>query len=140
MLLVRRLLSLSLACLLLLGSVSLTVNRHFCMGELQSVALFAAAEVCHEEVTPSCPLHPKAEQSKKDCCENDQELVKSDDDRQLVDAPSWPAVTWTLTPSPLSPLTPSPQHPRPRKNTSFQHYRPPPLLVDAPRQYQVFRL
>ena len=136
----RRLLSLSLACLLLLGSVSLTINRHFCMGELQSVALFAAAEVCHEETTPSCPLHPKAEQSKKDCCENDQELVKSDDDRQLIDAPNWPVVTWASVPQSLSPSVIPPQHPRPRKNTSFELYRPPPLFVDAPRQFQVFRL
>jgi len=135
---VRRLLSLSLALVLLLGSVSLTINRHFCMGELQSVALFAAAEACHQEATPNCPLH--ADESQKDCCDNDHELITSDDDRQVVDAPALPV--WAAIPPSLTPpaVPPVPSHLRSRQNKRFQDYRPPPIIVDAPRQYQVFRL
>ena len=136
----QRIFSLSLALLLLVGSVSVTVNRHFCMGELQSVTLFAVAEACHQEAAPSCPLHAKT--TKKDCCSNDHELVKSDDDRQLVDVPGLPAIAWALVPRSLSPSVPFPvaPHLRSRQNKRFQDYRPPPIIVDAPRQYQVFRL
>ena len=89
-----------LALLMLVGSVGVTVNRHFCMGELQSVALFAVAEVCHQEAAePVCPLHAEAK-AKKDCCNDEHEFVKSDIDKQLVDATDLP------TPTLLNPLTP----------------------------------
>ena len=134
----QRIAPLFLALLMLVGSVGVTVNRHFCMGKLKSVALFAEAEVCHAETTqPACPLHAKA---KKDCCNNEHELVKSDIDKQLVDATPLPPAP-AFTPLRLPPLAPSPSlHLRARPRGSIEQYRPPPRLIDVPRQYQVFRI
>ncbi|MCP9236331.1 hypothetical protein [Lewinella sp. JB7] len=131
-------LPLFLALLMLVGSVGVTVNRHFCMGELQSVALFSAADACHEEATPSCPLH--AQPTKNNCCNDEHELVTWDNDRQLVDAPALPALNWAVPLPPPSALPAFALHLRTRPNTTFQHYRPPPILIDAPRQFQVFRI
>ncbi|CAH0999209.1 hypothetical protein LEM8419_00506 [Neolewinella maritima] len=134
----HRVVSLFLALLLFVGSVGVTVNRHFCMGELRSVALFAAAEVCHEDAAaPACPLHAAA---KKDCCNNEHELVKSDIDQQVVDAgdlPTPPAFAPSLPPAPTPSYT---LHLRARANKTFENYRPPPRLIDVPRRFQVFRI
>ncbi len=127
-----------LSFLMLVGSVGVTVNRHFCRGELKSVAVFAEVEACHQEATePVCPLHAAA---KKGCCNDEHEFVKSDIDKQLVDATDLPTPP-AFTPLLLKPLTPPPaQHLRPRPTETYLHYRPPPLLIDVPRLYQVFRI
>ena len=136
----QRLLSLFLALLTLVGSIGVTVNRHFCMGELKSVALFAEAEVCHRAAAPACPLHAAAAvTSPDDCCNDEHELVQLDDDRQLIDGYDLPADVIPLRPTePL--VCRATLHLRSRKVNSFAHYRPPPLWVDAGRQYQLFRL
>ena len=135
---VQRPLSLSLALLLLVSSVSLSVSRHFCMGELKSVALFAEAEACHQEATPSCPLHAKA--TKKGCCDDDHELVEADDDRQVVDVPVLPTPVWGVPTLPAPRFPEFALHLRARPNKTFENYRPPPLLIDVPRRFQVFRI
>ena len=144
----KRTVPLFLAFLLLLGSVGVTVNRHFCMGELQSVALFAAAEACHEATAPACPMHAavlspplsEGEGVAADCCNDEHELVKADDDRQLAEVPALPTGAWVMV-APPAPLFPQfSLHLRARPNMTFEQYRPPPKLIDAPRQFQVFRL
>lgn len=132
----RRAAPLSLAFLLLLGSLSLTVNRHFCMGELKSVALFVEAEACAHAAAPVCPMHAKTD-TDNNCCDDEHELVEADDDRQLIDAPSLPLTYSQLSLPGLLPCKPA-VHPRSRKESSLENYRPPPLVVDAPRQYQVY--
>jgi hypothetical protein len=136
---VRSTSSILLSLLLLAGSVSVAVNRHFCGGELQSVAWFAEAEVCHAEVTEKapCPFH-SADSDTNNCCDDEHELVELDDDRQTVDAPGLPQFTLALLPPP--PVFRSALHLRPRPNTNFQYYRPPPLVTDVAREWQVFRL
>lgn len=129
---------------MLVGSVGVTVNRHYCMGELKSVAIFGEAEKCHKEQKKAhCPLHPapkeEVEGKKKGCCDDEHELVQVDDqEKTVVDAlPTIVAVLPDFPPLLLSYLAP---HPRPRMNTNFEQYRPPPLLTDAVREFQVFRI
>ena len=142
---VRRILSLSLVFLLLLGSVGLPVSRHFCGGELKALAVFGEAEGCsHAEAAPTaapaCPLHAKAD-TKKDCCSNEHELLAADDERQLVDAPTLPQQPIALVPFPSSFLSPWPGfHLRPRQNKQVEYYRPPPLVRDVAREFQVLRI
>ena len=140
----HRVLSLSLVFILLLGSVGLPVSRHFCGGELKAMALFGEAEGCsHAEAAPNaapaCPLHAKID-AKKDCCSNQQELLTADDERQLVDAPTLPQQP-TLTPLLPNPLTPWQSfHLRPRRKKQLPVYRPPPLVRDVTREFQVYRI
>lgn len=133
-----------LAGLLLFGSVGLPVNRHFCGGELKSVAIFGAAEKCHkEQAKPHCPFHPAPAATEagkqKGCCDDEHELVQVDDQQQTVaDAlPALVAILPVFPPLRFHYLAP---HPRPRKNTNFENYRPPPLVQDVVREFQVFRI
>lgn len=139
-----RLLHTLLAILVLLGSAGVTVNRHFCMGELKSVAIFGEAEKCHKEQTKAhCPFHPapqeETEGKKKGCCDDESELVQIDDQEQLTPDVSPVLTAWVADFPPLL-FNYLPPHPRPRKNTNFENYRPPPLLTDACREFQVFRI
>lgn len=133
-----------LATLVLIGSVGLPVNRHFCMGELKSVAIFGEAEKCHkDQAKKQCPFHPaskeEVEGKKKGCCDDEHELVQIDDQEPTATdvLPSIAEVLPELPPLLLTYLAP---HPRPRKNTNFESYRPPPLALDVVRDFQVFRI
>lgn len=117
------------------------------MGELKSVALFGEAEKCHKEQQKAhCPFHPapaeaaQAEGKKKGCCDDEHELLQIEDQEQpVVDV--LPGIATALVPD-FPPLlfTYRAPHPRPRKNTSFENYRPPPLIPDPVREFQVFRI
>ncbi|MFT5017430.1 MAG: hypothetical protein ACI9G6_002206 [Limisphaerales bacterium] len=114
------------------------------MGELKSVAIFGEAEKCHkDQAEKQCPFHPapkeEVEGKKKGCCDDEYELVQIDDQEQTVvdTLPTIVAVLPGFPPLLLNYLAP---HPRPRKNTNLEHYRPPPLIPDAIREFQVFRI
>jgi hypothetical protein len=134
-----------LATLVLIGSVGLPVNRHFCMGELKSVAIFGEAEKCHkDQAKKQCPLHPapaeeKVDGKKKNCCNDEHELVQIDDQEPTTTI-ALPAIVGVLPDFPPLLFNYLAPHPRPRKNTNFEHYRPPPLLTDVVREFQVFRI
>lgn len=141
----HKLIHITLALLVLLGAVGLQVSRHFCMGELKSVALFGEAEKCHQEQKkPHCPFHPvpekeAADSKKKGCCDDELELVQIDDQEQTV-TETLPAVTAVLPDYPPRLFSYQPPHLRPRKNTNFENYRPPPLIPDVARKFQVVRI
>jgi hypothetical protein len=133
-----------LATLVLLGSAGVTVNRHFCMGELKSVAIFGVAEKCHkDQAKQQCPFHPVPEEEvegkKKGCCDDEHELFQIDD-QELTVVDAMPAIVAVLPDFPPQLFNYFPPHPRPRKNSNFQHYRPPPLIPDPVREFQVFRI
>jgi len=139
-----RLLHIFLASLVLLGSAGVTVNRHFCMGELKSVAIFGEAEKCHkDQAKKQCPFHPapkeEVEGKKKGCCDDEHELVQIDDQEQTV-VDAMPAIVAVIPDFPPLLLSYHAPHPRPRKNTNFEQYRPPPLWTDVVREFQVFRI
>ena len=116
------------------------------MGELKSVAIFGEAEKCHKEQKKAhCPFHPapveeEVEGKKKGCCDDEHELVQIDD-QELTVVDALPTAVVALLPD-FPPLLANYQapHPRPRKNTNFELYRPPPLLLDVAREFQVFRI
>lgn len=134
-----------LVALVLFGAIGLPVNRHFCMGELKSVAYFGEAEKCHKDQRKAhCPFHPapaeeESENEKKGCCDDEHELLQVDDQEQLT--PNvLPVLTAWVADFPPQLFNYLPPHPRPRKNTNFENYRPPPLWTDARREFQVFRI
>ena len=139
-----RLLHILLATLVLFGSAGVTVNRHFCMGELKAVAIFGEAEKCHkDQAKKQCPFHPapveEETEGKKGCCDDESELVQIDDQEQTtVEAlPVLVALPADFPPRLFSHL---PLHPRPRKKSRYEHYHPPPLIPDPVREFQVFRI
>lgn len=79
----------SLALLLFISSSGIVFSKHYCKGELKSIALFGEAKSCHDDSKmKSCPFHPVSEEEpeEKDCCKNESELVKLDED---IDIPQF---------------------------------------------------
>ncbi|NJB86091.1 hypothetical protein GGR26_001859 [Lewinella marina] len=136
----NRLLSLFLAFTVLAGSVGVTVNRHFCMGELKSLSLFGEEQPCAMALAeaPACPMH--AAPAKKGCCDDEQDFVQWDDDRQLSETAPLPALAWALPPAPPAGFSAPALHLLDAALRRYQHYRPPPLVIDVPSRWQVFRL
>ena len=92
----QRIITLTLAFMMLMTSVSFAVDMHYCNGELKSVSLFGKAKTCHEKAVdnekPTCPHHQKMAQKttgdeldKNDCCENKTTIIQADDDRTKSD-------------------------------------------------------
>ena len=141
-----RILSLFLAFTMLVGSVGVTVNRHFCMGELKSLTLFGEPAVCamHAPATkPPCPLHGNGQQrteKMKGCCDDEAQFLSWDDDRQVYDQSTLPALPSVDLPQPASFFPEYVLHPRTAALALFRNYRPPPLVFDVPSRWQVFRL
>ena len=136
-----RILPLFLALTMLVGSVGVTVNRHFCMGELKSLTLFGKAEACEMDVVvpqPACPLHAKP--AKNGCCDDEHEFVSWDDDRQLSEITPLPPLAWIAATKPTPPFPGQALHLRAASLRPYQNYRPPPHVIDVPRAWQVFRL
>ncbi len=129
--------------MMLIGSVGVTVNRHFCMGELKSLTLFSQAEVCamaEMMAPPACPMHGTGAVAKKGCCDDEHEFVKWDDDRHACELQALPPLTALLVPAVLLPSVGPPRHPRAAALRRYENYRPPPLVFDVPSHWQVFRL
>lgn len=135
--------------LMLVTSVGLNIDMHYCQGELKTFNLFGKAKSCHQlaqmkhcsKAKKSCHA-PKADMAsqecKKDCCNNesiyaalDADLVQiqtteySDSDLSTislkqVDTGNLPLVLKT--------------------SLHAQNYRPPPLIRDIPVLIQSFLL
>ncbi|WP_116106970.1 HYC_CC_PP family protein [Lewinella sp. IMCC34191] len=147
-----RILPLFLALTMLVGSVGVTVNRHFCMGELKTLTLFGKSEACEMEAVlskPACPMHAKSQsifagegqgEVKKGCCDDESEFVSWDDDRQLSEIAPLPPLAWMMPVPPASLFPERALYLRSAALPLYQNYRPPPLVIDVPSRWQVFRL
>ncbi|SEQ57663.1 HYC_CC_PP family protein [Neolewinella agarilytica] len=133
-------LSLLLAFNVLIGSVGVPVSRHFCGGELKSVAIFGTAKSCHVEKVASCPSHPKegSEVKRKNCCGDEFDYVQLDEDREVETSGDLPLSSIASPDLPLCLFPELATTTRPRKLSKLESYRPPPLLVDVMRQWQVY--
>ena len=69
--------SLLLAILVVFSTLSLTVEKHFCGGNLVDVAMFSDVKKCGMEM-PS-----ETNETKKSCCKDEVEVVKGQDDLKL---------------------------------------------------------
>jgi hypothetical protein len=80
-----------LSALVLLSSTSFTFGMHFCMGQLESIALFSGAEPC-EMATQKSPCatdkhDPDCEHqqvTKKGCCEDQTVVIEGHEDLTQV--------------------------------------------------------
>lgn len=72
---IRPIVSLFLACLVLIASIGATVNFHLCAGQVQSTALFIKATPCKMDIPKSCSSE-KHSQKRKGCCKEESLVVK----------------------------------------------------------------
>lgn len=86
----HRFIALTLILLVLMTSMSFTIDRHYCEGELQSVSFIGKAAPCQKANSTKavyCPVHKKMMimDEGKSCCENKTTFVKADNDLVDVD-------------------------------------------------------
>lgn len=73
----------SLAILIYISGIGVSVHQHFCKDELKNIAFWQAAESCHagDNICPAtgkaCLLHASGE-DKKDCCDDRVSLEQAD--------------------------------------------------------------
>jgi len=79
---VHKIMSLTLAFVVLFSTLSFTVNMHYCGDTLVETALFHKAKGCGMEMgnpsTESCSI------TKKNCCDDKQLLIEGQDEFQLT--------------------------------------------------------
>lgn len=139
----RQIAHISLAFLLFISTMGVTVNKHFCQNELKSVALFVKAEACHStKVKKPCPIHGfmmvEEEGSKdKGCCDDETEIVKNEEDQIGPSLPEMPVLSEAL----LATLFVALQLELPQLDLQTLHYlnyKPPLLICDHPSELQIF--
>jgi len=78
----RNITAVSLACLMLVSTMSFTINKHFCGDHLVSTSVILKAETCGME--KQIPTTEKGcSVMKKNCCKNEIQLVKGQDDLKI---------------------------------------------------------
>ncbi|NHE57143.1 HYC_CC_PP family protein [Cyclobacterium plantarum] len=130
----KKIATLFLSLIVLLSSMSFTLNRHLCMGEIEKVSLFKEVE--------ACKMHAKSchddtnESSKEDCCENEQLVVQGQDELTKASIfkqpqPEMSAVLYLL----VAYFTVNTFQP---DVVPHQHYAPPLIRQDIPVLIQSF--
>ncbi len=83
----RTITAVSLACLLLLSTMSFAINKHFCGDHLVSTSVILKAETCGMDSDSYRKQIPTTKKGcsvmKKNCCKDVIELVKGQDDLKL---------------------------------------------------------
>jgi len=130
---IRPILSVALAGLVLISSTSFMVGMHFCMGQIQNVALFGKADGCEKEKKlPPCHRHETLP-----CC--DDEILTHDGQdvnatfAKLEIAPLQ-FILIELPPVLISEVIPS----APFSQTKFYNYDPPLRASDRIVKLQSF--
>jgi hypothetical protein len=79
----HKIVSFCMALLVLLSTVSFTVDSHYCGDILVDSSLFGHVETCGMEVKQQSPL-PECNISKKDCCSDEQQSISGQDELQVT--------------------------------------------------------
>ncbi len=136
-----RILALTMAFLMFVSSVGITVDLHYCQGKLKTFSFIGKAKSCHDigEGMKNCPHHKKMMETeksadnglnKKDCCSNKTFHFQSDQDLQhqadnaLVVSQQLQHFTIAFVEIFLFPAVLE------TKKPSFAHYKPPLIPRD----------
>lgn len=138
----RKISAILLSLLVLLSSTSFTFNMHFCMGQLESVALFSDVDPCEmaQQKTPCASIkhNPDCKYkqvAKKGCCEDRTLVLEGSEELSIVKSVSIPDVHMTAVLYAMVSFiftSPSVSH------YSFNDYSPPLIERDIPVLIQSF--
>ncbi|MDN5214585.1 hypothetical protein QQ020_21070 [Fulvivirgaceae bacterium BMA12] len=131
----KKIANILLALLLLLTTSGITLNKHYCMGRLKSIAVFHKAESC----MPEMAMEGDDKSCAKSCCEDVSEELKVTDLNKVTFgfdlSPTWHpfAVSHPLTVDfDFISLIIS--------RSSYLNYKPPLIDLDIPTLVQSFLL
>lgn len=126
--------SIFLVLALMLSSLNINIDTHYCQNQLKGISLLGKAKSCHEKKT-TCPLHQ--ELTKNNCCSNKTISLKAlDKAYDMVDALQIPSLIVSL-PEQVKLELPKTFY-RSNTSTTYQHYRPPTLIQDAQSQFSTY--
>ena len=77
----HKIMSLSMAIVVLLSTTSFTINMHYCGDTLMDTAVFHKAETCGMEMEN--PSSNDCSVTKKNCCSDEQIVIEGQDELQL---------------------------------------------------------
>jgi len=122
-----------LAILVLVSSTSFIVGIHFCMGEMQNIALFGKAGGCEKEsALPACHKHMKPA-----CCEDEAVYHEGNDFKGSIEQISLAAplaMDIEQPPVLLAEVIPG----SPIARTHYHNYDPPLRTCDLTVEHHVF--
>ncbi len=129
-----------MALLVLISSLGFTINKHYCGGELQEIAINADVDPCPmckaKEAVPAC--HDTSNENNA-CCENEQDKVKTSEfnmakkaEKQLINDFQFVAFTYVLLTDIHATDVAS--------NSFYKDYSPPLIDHDIPVEVQSFLL
>lgn len=132
-----KILTFFLALLVLFSSVSLTIEKHFCGGQIYSESLFGKAEKCGMEEQCCVAENNNLYISKKSCCNDEIQLIngsifKKEPTIKLNNKQQDFSV-FVLADAVLFSQ-------KENKSTHFKNYFPPPNTHNFNILYQVFRI
>ena len=130
---VHKLLSSTLAFLVVFSTFSFTIDKHFCGEYLVDTAIFSEAKGCGMEVMDTSIT----EAINKSCCQDTVEVVKGQDDLKLSDFEGIKNVQKQLVICYLSSYQLSFEYTA-RRSRPFDHYKPPNLICDIALLDEVF--
>jgi hypothetical protein len=123
----RKIVNVFLAVLLLVATTGITLNKHYCFGRLQSVAVFTSANPCENGMEDPMP-----------CCEDTSEELKVDelakssfDFKSSTELYLLAAITYVLLDDTYSSSD---------KQSKYYNYDPPLPDQDIQVLNQVFRI
>ncbi len=133
MLLFKKIVYLGLATLIVVASMGLTVNKHYCMGELRSVAIHTHAPNCFELVGQegTTPMG---------CCEDTSDLYQVDDDREMPQQLTDLNAKWHLVATILYVVVDITGVAIAVAAPEYLNYKPPLIAQDVPVMVQSFLL
>ncbi|MGJ8593769.1 MAG: HYC_CC_PP family protein [Aquaticitalea sp.] len=79
---VHKILSFSMALVVLISTMSFTINAHYCGGTLVASSMFNGTESCGMEQAMAT-LPSGCSMTKVECCKNEQSIVKGQDELKL---------------------------------------------------------
>jgi hypothetical protein len=132
----------SLALIVLISSVSFTVNKHICGGKVANTTLFVSADNCGMDmaVCEAKPVSNKSSLTKEPCCKDVSEFVPGNDiPQQALQATSLTQsdLVFQLVNAYITKAT----RITTEKQTLLRFYRPPILLKKHRQDFlQVFRI
>ena len=137
---IYRITAMTMALLIGMTSIGMTINMHFCGGSLRSISLLDGSSSCCSATTQTCGNFDKASESDdKKCCDNQSIEIQSDDNL-IIDQ------VQAISDIDVFDVLISDNHVLDHLNISaygaadFAHYRPPLISKDFPVLFESFLL
>ena len=137
-----------LALMVLVSSMSLAIDFHYCQGQLKSFSIFGKAKNCHEMASkmPSCHHHKQmtdqsssCSEGDNNCCNNETVHFESDFDEQILNFEYLNLNSQLFVVAFKSPSFDD-LFDDIKEVIPFAHYKPPLIQKDIPVLFETFLL